>query len=93
VCALRAADADRKSELGIRPIYHPSGHRADAHIQIAILAYCLQIIVKYRLVRTAVREKLADIQMIRGLGVQLEVRVRGPVEPDSKGSILVDSPA
>jgi hypothetical protein len=26
-------------------------------------------------------------------GVQLEVRVRGPVEPDSKGSNLVDSPA
>jgi Transposase DDE domain len=31
-----------KSELGIRPIYHQLENRADAHVLIALLAYCLQ---------------------------------------------------
>src|SRR6202162_863208 len=60
-----------KSELGIRPIYHQLEHRADAHILIAFLAYCLQITLKQRLLLhapgltpTAVLEKLAEIQMI-----------------------------
>jgi transposase len=60
-----------KSELGIRPIYHRLEHRADAHILIAFLAYCLQITLKHRLLvhapgltPTAVLEKLAEIQMI-----------------------------
>ena len=60
-----------KSELGIRPIYHQLEHRADAHILIAFLAYCLQITLKHRLLvhapgltPTAVLEKLAEIQMI-----------------------------
>ncbi len=38
-----------KSELGIRPIYHQLEHRADAHILIAFLAYCLQVTLKQRL--------------------------------------------
>ncbi|MCU1318391.1 MAG: hypothetical protein JWN63_3713 [Candidatus Acidoferrum typicum] len=60
-----------KSELGIRPIYHQLEHRADAHILIAFLAYCLQITLKQRLLLhapgltpTAVLEKMAEIQMI-----------------------------
>jgi transposase len=60
-----------KSELGIRPIYHHLEHRADAHILIAFLAYCLQITLKQRLLLhapgltpAAVLEKLAEIQMI-----------------------------
>src|SRR5580700_10798254 len=60
-----------KSELGIRPIYHQLEHRADAHILIAFLAYCLQITLKQRLLLhapgltpTAVLEKLAEIKMI-----------------------------
>jgi transposase len=32
-----------KSELGVRPIYHQLEHRADAHVLIAFLAYCLQV--------------------------------------------------
>jgi len=38
-----------KSELGIRPIYHQLEHRADAHVVIAFLAYCLQVTLKNRL--------------------------------------------
>jgi transposase len=60
-----------KSELGIRPIYHQLEHRADAHVLIAFLAYCLQVTLKNRLLihapgltPTAVLEKLATIQMV-----------------------------
>ena len=60
-----------KSELSIRPIHHQLEHRADAHILIAFLAYCLQVTLKNRLMihapgltPAAVLEKLATIQMI-----------------------------
>src|ERR1700746_31912 len=60
-----------KSELCIRPIRHQLEHRADAHILIAFLAYCLQVTLKHRLLLhapgltpTAVLEKLAEIKMI-----------------------------
>jgi transposase len=60
-----------KSELGIRPIYHQLEHRADAHVLVAFLAYCLQVTLKNRvmlhapgLTPTAVLEKLATIQMV-----------------------------
>src|ERR1043166_8606005 len=60
-----------KSELGIRPIYHQLQHRADAHVFIAFLAYCLQVTLKNRLLIHApgltplsVLEKLSTIQMV-----------------------------
>src|SRR4051795_10499306 len=60
-----------KSELGIRPIYHHLEHRADAHVLIAFLAYCLQVTLKNRLMIHApgltplsVFEKLSTIQMV-----------------------------
>lgn len=60
-----------KSELGIRPIYHQLEHRADAHVLIAFLAYCLQVTLKNRLLfhapglmPSSVFEKMATIQMV-----------------------------
>jgi transposase len=60
-----------KSELGLRPIRHQLEHRADAHILVAFLAYCLQVTLKNRLMLhapgltpAAVLEALATIQMI-----------------------------
>ena len=60
-----------KSELGIRPIYHQLEHRADAHVLIAFLAYCLQVTLKNRLLihapgltPAAVLDKLATIQLV-----------------------------
>jgi transposase len=60
-----------KSELSIRPIHHQLEHRADAHVLIAFLAYCLHITLKNRLMihapgltPAAVIEKLATIQMV-----------------------------
>jgi len=60
-----------KSELSIRPIRHQLEHRADAHVLIAFLAYCLHVTLKNRLLihapgltPTAVFQKLATIQMV-----------------------------
>jgi transposase len=44
-----------KSELCIRPIRHQLEHRADAHILIAFLAYCLQVTLKQRLLAARTR--------------------------------------
>ena len=59
-----------KSELGIRPISHQLEHRADAHVLIAFLTYCLQVTLKNGLMihasgltPAAVFEKLATIHM------------------------------
>jgi transposase len=60
-----------KNELGIRPIYHQLEHRADAHVLIAFLAYCLQVTLKNQLMihapgltPAAVFEKLATILLV-----------------------------
>lgn len=68
---IESAFRSLKSELGIRPIRHQLEHRADAHILVAFLAYCLQVTLKNRLMMhapgltpAAVLEKLASIEMI-----------------------------
>jgi transposase len=68
---IEAAFRSLKSELRVRPIYHQLTHRADAHILIAFLAYCLQVTLKNRLMAHApgltpvsAMEKLSTIQMI-----------------------------
>ncbi len=60
-----------KSELGLRPIYHQLGHRVEAHILVAFLAYCLQVTLKNRLqalapglTPRAVIEALTPMQML-----------------------------
>jgi transposase len=68
---IEAAFKAMKSELGLRPIYHQLGHRVEAHIFVAFLAYCLLTTLKNRLqalapglTPKAVLEKLATIQML-----------------------------
>lgn len=68
---IEAVFRSRKTDLGIRPIYHRLESRVDAHILVAFLAYCLQATLKNRLqihapglTPTAVLEKLGTIQMI-----------------------------
>jgi IS4 transposase len=46
---IEAAFKTMKSELGIRPLYHQLGHRVEAHILVAFLAYCLLVTLKNRL--------------------------------------------
>ena len=68
---IEAAFKAMKSELGIRPLYHQLGHRVEAHIMVAFLAYCLLVTLKNRLqalapglTPRAVLEKLSTIQML-----------------------------
>ena len=68
---IEAAFKAMKSELGTRPLYHQLGHRVEAHILVAFLAYCLLVTLKNRLqvlapglTPKAVLEKLATIQML-----------------------------
>jgi transposase len=68
---IEAAFKLMKSELGLRPIYHQLGHRVEAHILVAFLAYCLLVTLKTRLqalapglTPRAVLEAIASIQML-----------------------------
>ena len=68
---IEAAFKTMKSELGLRPIYHQLGHRVDAHIFVAFLAYALLVTLKNRLqalapglTPRAVLDTLSSIQML-----------------------------
>ena len=68
---IEAAFKTMKGELGLRPIYHQLGHRVEAHILVAFLAYCLLVTLKNRLralapglTPRAVLETLAPMQML-----------------------------
>ena len=68
---IEAAFKSLKSDLGLRPIYHWIDKRAEAHILVAFLAYCLSVTLKRRLqahapglTTNAVMERLATIQML-----------------------------
>ena len=60
-----------KGDLAIRPIYHRTDERIEAHIFVAFLAYCLQATLKQRLRSLApgltprsVLDQIAAIQMV-----------------------------
>ena len=60
-----------KGDLAIRPIYHQTDERIEAHIFVAFLAYCPQVTLKQRLRSLApgltprsALEKMAAIQMV-----------------------------
>jgi len=60
-----------KGDLSIRPIYHQSDQRIEAHIFVAFLSYCLQVTLKHLakakapgLTPRSILEKFSAIQMI-----------------------------
>ncbi len=60
-----------KGDLAIRPIYHQTDARIEAHIFVAFIAYCLQVTLKQRLRSLApgltprsVLDKMAAMQMV-----------------------------
>jgi transposase len=68
---IEAAFKTMKGELGLRPIYHQLGHRVEAHILVAFLAYSLLVTLKNRLqalapglTAKAVLDTLAPMQML-----------------------------
>jgi len=68
---IEQAFKELKGDLAIRPIYHQTDERIEAHIFVAFIAYCLQVTLKYRLkvlapglTPRAALEKLAPMQMV-----------------------------
>jgi transposase len=60
-----------KDDLNIRPIYHQTDERIEAHIFVAFLSYCLQVALKYQakqrapgLTPRSILEKFAALQMV-----------------------------
>ncbi len=81
---IEQAFKELKSDLAIRPIYHQTDERIEAHIFVAFIAYCLQVTLKYRLkalapglTPRAALEKFAPMQMV-------DVRV-----PTTDGRVLI----
>src|SRR3989339_899851 len=68
---IEQAFKEMKNDLAIRPIYHQSDERIEAHIFVAFLAYCLQVTLKNRtkalapgLSPRAILEKFSTVQMV-----------------------------
>ena len=68
---IEQAFKELKHDLAIRPIYHQTDKRIEAHIFIAFIAYCLHVTLKQRtrscapgLTPPAVLEKFATMQMV-----------------------------
>lgn len=53
-----------KSELGLRPIYHSSGPRAEAHLFITVLAYQLVQVIRLRLREHGERSRWTTLREI-----------------------------
>ncbi len=68
---IEQAFKELKGDLAIRPIYHQSDQRIEAHIFVAFIAYCLHVTLKQRtrslapgLTPRAVLDKMSAIQMV-----------------------------
>jgi len=68
---VEAAFKNLKDDLQLRPIYHQTEQRIEAHIFVAFLAYCLHVTLRARLrplapglTPRAVLDKLAAVQML-----------------------------
>lgn len=68
---IEQAFKELKHDLAIRPIYHQTDDRIEAHIFVAFIAYCLHVTLKHQtrshapgLTPRAVLEKFATIQMV-----------------------------
>jgi hypothetical protein len=68
---IEAAFKNLKGDLQLRPIYHQTIERVEAHIFVAFLAYCIHVTLRARLrpiasglTPRAVLDKFAAIQML-----------------------------
>ena len=68
---IEAAFRNLKGDLALRPIFHHTDRRIEAHIFVAFLAYCLHVTLQQRLralapglTPRAVIEKLSAVQMV-----------------------------
>ncbi len=61
---LEAVFRSLKSELGLRPIYHSTGRRAEGHLFITVLAYQLAQVIRKRLHKKGIRSSWTTLRKI-----------------------------
>ena len=73
-----AAFRTAKSDLGLRPIFHQSAHRVEAHIQVCFLALALwrtlEMWMQSKGLGTCARRLLAEVATIKSVDVILPMR-------------------
>ena len=89
-----------KNDLAIRPIYHRTETRIEAHIFVAFLAYCLQVTLKAKLRTlaggTTPREVLDKFKTMQMVDVQLpttdgrELTLSRYTQPEPEHRMLLD---
>jgi len=89
-----------KHDLAIRPIFHKTGERIEAHIFVAFLAYCLQVTLKAKLRAlaggTTPREVLAKFKSMQMVDVHLpttdgrELTLSRYTQPEPEHRMLLD---
>lgn len=89
-----------KHDLSIRPIFHKTEERIEAHIFVAFLAYCLQVTLKAKLRTlaggTTPREVIAKFKTMQMVDVHLpttdgrELTLSRFTQPEAEHRILLD---
>ena len=89
-----------KHDLAIRPIFHKTEQRIEAHIFVAFLAYCLQVTLKAKLRTlasgTTPREVIAKFKTLQMVDVHLpttdgrELTLSRYTQPEAEHRILLD---
>jgi transposase len=89
-----------KHDLAIRPIFHKTEERIEAHIFVAFLAYCLQVTLKAKLRAlaggTTPREVLAKFKTMQMVDVHLpttdgrELTLSRYTQPEAEHRMLLD---
>lgn len=89
-----------KHDLAIRPIFHKTEERIEAHIFVAFLAYCLQVTLKAKLRTlaggTTPREVLAKFKTVQMVDVHLpttdgrELILSRYTQPEAEHRMLLD---
>lgn len=89
-----------KHDMAVRPIYHSSEARIEAHIFVAFLAYCLQVTLKGQLKRLAhgitPREVIAKFETIQMVDVHVpttdgrELVLSRYTQPEADHRMLLD---
>ena len=89
-----------KHDLAIRPIFHKTEERIEAHIFVAFLAYCLQVTLKAKLRAlaggTTPREVLAKFKAMQMVDVHLpttdgrELTLSRYTQPEAEHRMLLD---
>ena len=62
-----------KSELNLRPVWHRTGPRVEAHVMVAFLGYCLWVCLKHKL--RAAAPSLTPARVLEALGGMMMVEV------------------